>query len=120
MNRRNKRMISFKIRRAIFKLIMLIIGISAFLPPNFLEANTEVSKDKIDLTNYVFNLTNDSIKSSIDQMLIVSYEIDSIEAEDDELISSVVIAYTLFGIPYAEVVTNKDSAYINKKFLFRE
>ncbi|WP_391121870.1 hypothetical protein [Psychrobacillus sp. L3] len=120
MNKTSKKIISQKKRRAFFKLAILIIGISAFLPPSFLGTNLLDYKDNNsrDMAMQVIKMTTDTFNNSLDQLLIVSYEIESLEEEDGELISSVVIAYTVFGVPYAEIIADKDGAYINKKFFF--
>ncbi|WP_391209069.1 hypothetical protein [Psychrobacillus sp. L4] len=120
MNKTSKKIISQKKRRAFFKLAILIIGISAFLPSSFLETNLldYENNNSRDMAMQVIKMTTDTFSNSIDQLLIVSYEIESLEEEDGELISSVVIAYTVFGVPYAEIIANKDGAYINKKFFF--
>lgn len=117
MTKRNKRL---KKRHALFKLAMLIIGISAFLPSNLLESNLQLYEDHTSraLANHALKMTTDTFHNSLDQVLIVSYSIESMEEKDGELISSVVIAYTVFGIPYAEVIATNDGAYVNKKFLF--
>ncbi|QFF98753.1 hypothetical protein PB01_07865 [Psychrobacillus glaciei] len=120
MNKTSKKIISQKKRRAFFKLAILIIGISAFLPSSFLGTNLLDYKDNNsrDMAKQVIKMTTDTFNNSLDQLLIVSYEIESLEEDDGELISSVVIAYTVFGVPYAEIIANKDGAYINKKFFF--
>lgn len=117
MTMRNKRL---KKRHALFKLAMLIIGITAFLPSNFLDSNLQHYEDNTskELANHALKMTIDTFHNSLDQVLIVSYGIESMDEKDGELISSVVIAYTVFGIPYAEVIATNDGAYVNKKFLF--
>lgn len=122
MNKKNKKIISQKKRQAYLKLAMLIIGILAFLPSSFLETNFGDYEDNSsrDIAMHVMKMTTDRFNNSLDQLLIVSYEIESIEEENGELVSSVVIAYTVFGVPYAEIIANKDGAYVNKKFLFNQ
>ncbi|MFF2752741.1 hypothetical protein ACFVR1_03150 [Psychrobacillus sp. NPDC058041] len=122
MYKKNKKIISQKKRHAYLKLAMLIIGILAFLPSSFLETNFLDYEDNSsrDIAMNVMKMASDRFNNSLDQLLIVSYEIESIDEENGELISSVVIAYTVFGVPYAEIIANKDGAYVNKKLLFNQ
>lgn len=118
MAMKDKSIVTIQIRRALFKLVMLIIGISAFLPSIFLETNMQYYEDdaKKDFAIQAINMTTNTFKNTLDQFLIVSYRVESIEIENGVPLSSVIIAYTVFGIPYAEVMVDKDGVIINKKF----
>lgn len=122
MAKRTKRIISYKVRKGIFKLVVLIIGIWAFLPSQLLQTNVQNLEDgKIrDFATYALDKTAGTIDNTIDQLLIVSYGIESIEEVDGEPLSSVIVAYTAFGLPYAEIIADENGAYINKKLLFQK
>ncbi|TQR05958.1 hypothetical protein [Psychrobacillus soli] len=117
-----KRIISYKVRKGIFKLVVLIVGILAFLPSHLLETNIQNIEDgrTKDFAAYALETTAATISNTVDQLLIVSYEIESIEKVDGEPLSSVIVAYTAFGLPYAEIIADENGAYINKKLLFQK
>lgn len=118
MARTDKSIVKIQIRRGLFKLFVLIIGIFAFLPSNFLETNMQYYEDddKRDFAIQAIEITTNTFKNTLDQLLIVSYKVESIELDNGVPQSSIIIAYTVFGFPYAEVVVDKDGASINKKF----
>lgn len=122
MVRRTKRKIFFNTWRALFKIVVFIIIIVAYLTSTFLETNVDDYDDtpSKDFAIHAIKLTSDTFKNTLDQLLIVSYAIESMDEEDGEPTSSVITAYTVFGIPYAEVIAYKDGAYVNKKFLFNK
>lgn len=122
MAKRTKRIISYKVRKGLFKLVVLIVGIWAFLPSQLLQTNVQNFEDgKIkDFAAFALDKTASTIDNTMDQLLIVSYEIESIEEVDGEPLSSVIVAYTAFGLPYAEIIADENGAYINKKLLFQK
>ena len=113
MGKRNRRIIYFNKKRALFKIAVLIISIFAFLPSSYLETNFENYEDSNskDLALQAVKSTSNKL---LDQLLIVSYKIESIDEEDGELVSSVITAYTVFGIPYAEIIVYPEGAYVKK------
>lgn len=119
MSKRNRRIIYFNKRRALFKIAVLIISIFAFLPSSYLETNFENYGDSNskDLALQAVKSTSNTSNKLLDQLLIVSYKIESIDEEDGELVSSVITAYTVFGIPYAEIIVYPEGAYVKKNFL---
>lgn len=117
-----KRIVSYKTRKSLLKLAILIIGIFAFLPSHFLETDIESYEDSLkkDFAAYALEESAGIFNNTLEQSLIVSYEIASIEEVSGVPKSSVVIAYTAFGLPYAEVIVDESVAYINKKLLFQK
>jgi len=122
MAERTRRIVSYKLRKSIFKLALLIVGIFAFLPAHFLETDIRDFDDgvKKEYAAYVLETSASIFSNTLEQSFILSYEIESIEEVDGEPISSVIIAYTAFGLPYAEIIVNENTAYINKKLLFQK
>ncbi|MFJ8067249.1 hypothetical protein ACIQYS_22010 [Psychrobacillus sp. NPDC096426] len=122
MANRTRRIVSYKVRKGIFKLGVLILGIFAFLPAYFLETDIRDFDDGVqkDFAAYVLETSASIFNNTMEQSFIVSYEIESIEEVEGKPISSVIIAYTAFGLPYAEIIVNENTAYVNKKLLFQK
>jgi len=101
-------------------LISTLIGCLAIIPPQLLKTNTE----NIDYNNKQFAedaiiLTDQTLQTAIEKLLTVSYGI-TITEENGRPISAEVVAYTLFGIPLAVVVADKDGAYVKNRIGFSE
>ncbi|WP_093268340.1 hypothetical protein [Psychrobacillus sp. OK032] len=122
MVKRTRRIVSNKVRKGLFKLGALIVGIFAFLPSHLLESDIQNYEDSMEkeFAAYALETTASIFSNTLEQSFIVSYAIESIEVVDGEPISSVVIAYTAFGLPYAEIIVKDNSAYVNKKLLFQK
>ena len=122
MAKRTKKIIAKRVRKGLFKLGLFIVGIYAFLPTHFLESNLQNYEDALekDFAAYALETTADIFSNTLEQSLIVSYAIESIEEVEGEPLSSVIIAYTAFGLPYAEIIVNENVAYVNKKLLFQK
>lgn len=122
MRKSSRRIVYFSKWRALFKITMFLVIISAYLPSSFLETNVEEFEDMVskDFATSAIKLTSDTFKNTVDQLLIVSYAIESFNEDNGKLTSSVVTAYTVFGIPYAEVIAYEDEAFVNRKFFFND
>ncbi|MFJ5769623.1 hypothetical protein [Psychrobacillus sp. NPDC093180] len=122
MAKRIRRIVNKRVRKGLFKLGLLIIGIYAFLPTYFLESNIQnyENDSEKDFAAYALETTADIFSNTLEQSLIVSYAIESMEEVEGEPLSSVIIAYTAFGLPYAEIIVNENVAYVNKKLLFQK
>ena len=81
MGKRNRRIIYFNKKRALFKIAILIISIFAFLPSSYLETNFENYEDSNskDLALQAVKSTSNKL---LDQLLIVSYKIESIDEDE--------------------------------------
>ncbi|MEK4522202.1 hypothetical protein NSQ95_08430 [Psychrobacillus sp. FSL W7-1457] len=97
--------------KAFLKVIVFITFFAAFLPTGI--TNTQMNDTFIGTTINTF-------QHSIDNLMVVSYEVNDtiIDENTGQAEYSVLTAYTLFGIPYAEVIATEESTYINKKYLF--
>lgn len=106
-----KRRVFFSPGKAFLKVMVFITFLAAFLP-------TRVSNTQMDDT--FLEATINTFQHSIDNLMVVSYELDDtvMDEKTGQIEYSVLTAYTLFGIPYAEVIATEDSSYINKKYLF--
>ncbi|MDI2589535.1 hypothetical protein OR571_21130 [Psychrobacillus sp. NEAU-3TGS] len=122
MAKRIRRIVNKRVRKGLLKLGLLIVGIYAFLPTYLLESNIQnyENDSEKDFAAYALETTADIFSNTLEQSLIVSYAIESIEEVEGEPLSSVIIAYTAFGLPYAEIIVNENVAYVNKKLLFQK
>lgn len=106
-----RRKVIFSPGRAFLKVMVFITFVAAFLP-------TGVSNTQMDDT--FLESTINTFQHSFDNLMVVSYELNDtvIDEKTGQTEYSVLTAYTLFGIPYAEVIATEGSSYINKKYLF--
>ena len=106
-----RRRVSYHSGKAFLKIVFFISFFMAFLP-------TGITENKMD--DPVMNTTFNAFQHSIDKLLVVSYVVDDtiVDENTGQIEYTVFTAYTIFGIPYAEVVTTDESSYINKKYLF--
>lgn len=97
--------------RAFLKVVVFITFLAAFLP-------TGITNNQ--LTDTFLEGTINTFQYSIDNLMVVSYEVNDTVINDKtgQIEYSVLTAYTVFGIPYAEVIATEESSYINKKYIF--
>ncbi|WP_342578533.1 hypothetical protein [Psychrobacillus sp. FSL K6-2843] len=118
MRYRKRRRINYSSGKAFLKLISFIFCLIAFLPTSLLYTNVHNDSEWNDFNLGTFN---NIFQNSFDQLLVVSYEIDSNQIDEDEQLPYIILnTYTVFGIPYAEVIVTSEGAYINKKYLFKK
>lgn len=106
-----RRRVSYHSGKAFLKIVVFISFLMAFLPIG-------ISENRID--DHILNTTYKTFQHSIDNLLVVSYVVDDtiVDENTGRTEYTVLTAYTIFGIPYAEVITTDESSYINKKYLF--
>jgi len=104
---------AYKIRRAILKLIIFAFSVAAFLPSK--DIQTYLVHDD-ELHNEHLMQAQSLFEGTLQRFFILSYSIDSLEADDSP---KTLTAYTLFGLPYLEIIVDGDDAYINRKLLFK-
>lgn len=103
---------SYKIRRAVLKLIIFSFSVAAFLPGR--EIQTYMVHEE--LHNQHIMQAQSLFEGTLQRFFILSYSIDSLEADESP---QTLTAYTLFGLPYLEIIVHGDDAYINRKLLFK-
>ena len=95
------------------KLIIFAFSVAAFLPSKDIQTymlyEDGLHSQYIDRAASLFD-------GSLERFFILSYSIDSLEADDS---TKTLTAYTLFGLPYLEIIVQEDDAYVNRRLLFQ-
>lgn len=96
-------------------LAIVIIGLLAFIPPRLLATEDFKDSENMQFAKDALQISNLTLGNPVEQLLILSYGV-TIEEVNGHPISAEVVGYTVFGIPYAVVVANKDGAYVKERF----
>jgi hypothetical protein len=95
-----------------------MLGLLAFVPPFLLKTNIEVEYKDIDDKQFAkdaLEITKLTLDNNLERLVILSYSV-KINQENEVSNSAGVIAYTIFGIPYAVVEATPSGASIKQRW----
>ena len=97
---------------------LLVIGSLAFIPPYLLQTNPEdfgVEEQQVVLD--ALSNTDLTLENALERLIILSY---GVSLQGDSQYTAEVVAYTVFGIPYAVVETNEKGVFVKTRFGFKQ
>ena len=93
---------------------LLVVGSLAFIPPYLLQTNPEDFREEDQqIVLDALSITDLTLENALERFIILSY---GVSLQDDSPYTAEVVAYTVFGIPYAVVETNEQGAYVKTRF----
>lgn len=91
--------------------IFVTAGLAFVLPIILGNQDEPISDEELEaFRKESFSLAEEQLSSAKDQFFILSYKVDEITLHEGEPVAATVTAYTFFGIPYAIVDTDQESA----------
>lgn len=101
-------------------IILLVVGLLAFIPPYLLKTNAEDFKvEDRQFVSDALSITNLTLENAVERLIIISYGV-SLYEQDESPVTAEVVAYTVFGIPYAVVEANEKGANVKTRFGFKQ
>lgn len=99
---------------------LIVISLLAFIPPYLLKTNVEDFKfEDRQLVSDALSITNLTLENAVERLIIISYGV-SLNEQDEPPVNAKVVAYTVFGIPYAVIEVNEKGASVKTRFGFKQ